>query len=123
MKTIPVIDRELGAGGGILAGKPAARRGWKLPGQDLTREIARRANIPPEVGARQRVGDEKKAGELVDNRGEERRKFIQHPYGREWTNRHFFHAGLNPTPGDGLTGETILNLLNAVNQGGEAGRL
>jgi hypothetical protein len=80
MKTILVINREFRAGGGTLAGKPAAQPGWKLPDQDLTREIARRASVPPEVGARQCVGDD-------------------------------------PTV------ETILNLLNAVNQGGEAGRL
>jgi cytidylate kinase len=212
MKTILVIDREFGAGGSTIAGKLATRLGWKLLDQDLTREIARLANVPPEVCERreervdpwlqrltnliwrgsfernlppadmavldtnrlvslvqlvvkhaiadspcvivgrgapyflrertdtfcvflyaprelrfrrvlQRVGNEQEAVELVDNMDEERRKFIKHQFGHEWPNRHFFHAMLNTTLGDEVTVETILNLLNAVNQGGEAGRL
>jgi cytidylate kinase len=49
MKKILVIDREFGAGGSTIAEKLAARLGWKLLDQDLTREIARLANVPPEV--------------------------------------------------------------------------
>lgn len=49
MKKILAIDREFGAGGSTIAEKLAARLGWKLLDQDLTREIARLANVPPEV--------------------------------------------------------------------------
>jgi len=48
MKRILVIDREFGAGGSPIAEKVAQRLGWQLLDQELTREIARLANIPPE---------------------------------------------------------------------------
>jgi ATP-binding cassette subfamily B protein len=71
----------------------------------------------------ERIGNEKEAVELVDTMDEERRKFIKHHFGHEWPNRHFFHVMLNTALGDDLTVETILNLLNAVNQSGETGKL
>jgi len=70
----------------------------------------------------QRTGDEREAVALVDTTDEERRKFIKHHFGHEWPNRHFFHAMLNTALGDDLTVETILNLLNAVNQSEAAGK-
>lgn len=49
MKKILVIDREFGAGGSTIAEMAAGRLGWKLLDQDITREIARLAHVPPEV--------------------------------------------------------------------------
>jgi cytidylate kinase len=67
-------------------------------------------------------GNEKEAVRLVDEMDEERRKFVKHYFGHEWPNRHLFHAMLNTGVGDDLTIETILSLLNAVNQKEEAGK-
>lgn len=48
MKQILLIDREFGAGGSTIAEKVAQRLGWSLLDHNLTREIARLANIRPE---------------------------------------------------------------------------
>jgi len=69
-----------------------------------------------------RVGDEAEAVHLVDTIDEDRRKFVKHRYGHEWPNRQLFHAMINTGVGDDIAIETILNLLNAVNQGEEAGK-
>lgn len=69
-----------------------------------------------------RVGNETEAIHLVDTIDEDRRKFVKHQYGHEWPNRQLFHAMLNTGVGDDITIETILNLLNAVNQNEEAGK-
>ena len=42
MIRIITVEREFGSGGGVIAGKVAARLGWKLWDQLLTNEIARR---------------------------------------------------------------------------------
>lgn len=63
-----------------------------------------------------RVGDDKEAVRLVDTMDVERRKFVKRYFGQEWPNRHLFHAMLNTGAGDGITVETILHLMNAVNQ-------
>jgi len=49
MKRIPIIEREYGAGGGVIAEKAAERLGWKLLDQELTAEIARLAKVKPDV--------------------------------------------------------------------------
>jgi cytidylate kinase len=49
MKRIPIIEREYGAGGGVIAEKAAERLGWKLLDQALTQEIARLAKVHPDV--------------------------------------------------------------------------
>jgi cytidylate kinase len=49
MKKILLLDREFGAGGSSIAAKLAQRLGWKLLDHELTREIARRANVSPET--------------------------------------------------------------------------
>jgi cytidylate kinase len=63
-----------------------------------------------------RVGDRKEAANLVDTMDDERRKFVKHHFGHEWPDRQLFHAMLNTGVGDDTTIETILHLLNAVNQ-------
>jgi len=63
-----------------------------------------------------RVGDRKEAARLVDTMDEERRKFVKRYFGHEWPDRQLFHAMLNTGVGDDITVETILHLLNAVNQ-------
>jgi CMP/dCMP kinase len=67
-----------------------------------------------------RVGNEKEAVELLDSMDDDRRKFVKHYFGHEWPNRQLFHAMINTGIGDKNTVETILNLLNAVNQSEEA---
>ena len=49
MKQILLIDREFGAGGSTIAEMLAGRLKWKLFDEELTREIARVANIPEEL--------------------------------------------------------------------------
>jgi cytidylate kinase len=49
MKQILIIDREFGAGCGVISEQIAARLGWKLFDGELTREIANRAKIPVDV--------------------------------------------------------------------------
>ena len=46
------IEREYGAGGTVIAEKLAKRLGWKLYDQALTADIARIAQVDPEVVAR-----------------------------------------------------------------------
>jgi cytidylate kinase len=55
MKQILLIDREFGSGGATIAAMLAARLKWKLFDEELTREIARVANIPEEL-CRKREG-------------------------------------------------------------------
>jgi cytidylate kinase len=69
-----------------------------------------------------RVGNEAEAINLVDTLDEDRRKFVKHHYGHDWPKRQFFQAMLDTGVGDDITVETILNLLNAVNQKEEAGK-
>jgi CMP/dCMP kinase len=69
-----------------------------------------------------RVGNEKEAVELLDTMDEDRQKFVKHHFGHDWPNRQLFHAMINTGIGDKNTVETILNLLNAVNQNEEAGK-
>jgi len=45
MVRIVTVEREYGAGGAAIAGKLAARLGWKLWDQALTAEIARQAHV------------------------------------------------------------------------------
>jgi len=49
MRKILLLDREFGAGGSTLGARLAARLGWKLFDDELTREIARLANIPVDM--------------------------------------------------------------------------
>lgn len=49
MKRIIVIEREFGAGAGVIATKVAQRLGWKLLDHALTEEIARLAKVSPET--------------------------------------------------------------------------
>lgn len=49
MIRIVVIEREFGAGAGIIADKLARRLGWKLLDHALTEEIAGLAKVSPEV--------------------------------------------------------------------------
>ena len=49
MKRILVIEREFGAGASLIAERAAQRLGWKLLDHELTAEIARLANVKPEV--------------------------------------------------------------------------
>ena len=49
MKQILVIDREFGSGASTVADKSARRLGWRLFDHALTEEIARLAQVPPEV--------------------------------------------------------------------------
>jgi cytidylate kinase len=69
-----------------------------------------------------RVGNEKEAVELLDSMDDDRRKFVKHYFGHEWPNRQLFHAMINTGIGDKNTVDTILNLLNAVNQNEEASK-
>src|SRR5271154_1805894 len=69
-----------------------------------------------------RVGNEKEAVELLDSMDDDRRKFVKHYFRHEWPNRQLFHAMINTGIGDKNAVETILNLLNAVNQSKEAGK-
>jgi cytidylate kinase len=55
MKQIILIDREFGSGGSPIAEILAERLKWKLFDEELTREIARVANIPEEL-CRKREG-------------------------------------------------------------------
>lgn len=68
----------------------------------------------------QRVGNEREALHLVDTMDDDRRKFVRHYFGHEWPNRQYFHVMLNTALGDDTTVETILHLLNALNQKEEA---
>jgi CMP/dCMP kinase len=67
-------------------------------------------------------GNEAQAIELVDQMDEERKKFVRHYFGHEWPNRQYFHVMLNTGMGDEKAMEAILYLLNAANQGEEAGK-
>jgi len=49
MKRIIVIEREFGAGAGVIADKLARRLGWKLLDHTLTEEIAKLAKASPET--------------------------------------------------------------------------
>jgi cytidylate kinase len=49
MYTILTLEREYGAGGGHIARALAERLGWRLYDQQLTAEIARRADVHPEA--------------------------------------------------------------------------
>src|SRR5436305_801862 len=49
MFTILTLEREYGAGGGHIARALAERLGWRLYDQQLTAEIARRADVHPEA--------------------------------------------------------------------------
>ncbi len=49
MKRIVVIEREFGAGAGVIAHKLAGRLGWKLLDHALTEEIAKLAKVSPEA--------------------------------------------------------------------------
>src|SRR5277367_579180 len=69
-----------------------------------------------------RVGNEAEAVELLDSMDDDRRKFVKHYFGHEWPNRQLFHAMIPTGIGDKNTVETILNLLNAVNQSEGAGK-
>jgi cytidylate kinase len=46
------VEREYGAGGGVIAKKLAARLGWKLWDRELTCEIARVAKVDQAVAER-----------------------------------------------------------------------
>ena len=69
-----------------------------------------------------RVGNEKEAIELLDSMDDDRRKFVKHYFGHEWPDRQLFRVMINTGIGDKNSVETILNLLNAVNQNEEAGK-
>jgi CMP/dCMP kinase len=49
MKRILVIEREYGAGAGVVAARAAQRLGWKLYDHALTEEIARHARVHPDA--------------------------------------------------------------------------
>ncbi|HEX4051571.1 MAG TPA: cytidylate kinase-like family protein [Steroidobacteraceae bacterium] len=61
-------------------------------------------------------GDKHEAVELVDQVDEDRKKFVKHHLGYEWPNRQLFHVMLNTGIGDDQTVESILRLLDTVNQ-------
>lgn len=61
-------------------------------------------------------GDQHEAVELVDQRDEDRKKFVKHYFGHEWPNRQYFHAMLNTGIGDDDTVESILRLLDTLNR-------
>ena len=69
-----------------------------------------------------RATSEQEAVHLLDTIDEDRKKFVKHYFGHEWPDRRLFHAMLNTGFGDEITVETILNLLNAINQSGEANK-
>lgn len=52
MFRVVTIGREFGSGGGIIAQKLASRLGWRLIDRNLIDEIARSANVAPELAAR-----------------------------------------------------------------------
>ncbi|HEY1788193.1 MAG TPA: cytidylate kinase-like family protein [Verrucomicrobiae bacterium] len=64
-------------------------------------------------------GNEKEAVELVDTQDDDRRKFVKHYFGHDWPNRELYHAMFNTGIGDENTVESILHLLNVLNQGKE----
>jgi cytidylate kinase len=49
MFRVVTLEREYGAGGGVVARRLAERLGWRLYDQQLTAEIARRADVHPEA--------------------------------------------------------------------------
>jgi len=49
MKRVLVIEREYGAGAGVIAEKVAQRLGWRLLDHALTEEIARVGKVHPEI--------------------------------------------------------------------------
>ncbi len=49
MKRILIIEREYGAGAGVIAAKAAERLRWRLLDEALTEEIARSARVRPEL--------------------------------------------------------------------------
>jgi cytidylate kinase len=49
MFKVITLEREYGAGGGVIARRLAERLGWRLYDQQLTAEIARRAEVHPEA--------------------------------------------------------------------------
>ena len=57
MKRILVIEREFGAGAGVIAATLACRLGWKLLDHELTSQIADLAKVSPEAceGCEERV--------------------------------------------------------------------
>ena len=57
MKRILVIEREFGAGAGVIADQVARRLGWKLLDHELTAQIAELAKVSPEAceGREERV--------------------------------------------------------------------
>ena len=67
----------------------------------------------------ERVGNKKEAVHLVDTMDEDRQKFVKHHFGHEWPNRQLFQAMVNTGMGDDIVIETILTMLNAINQCGE----
>ncbi|MGB6450759.1 MAG: cytidylate kinase-like family protein [Steroidobacteraceae bacterium] len=69
-----------------------------------------------------RVGDKHEAVELVDTMDEDRKKFVKHHFGHEWPNRQFFHLMINTGIGDDNTVETIVRMLDALNQSDAAAR-
>ncbi len=69
-----------------------------------------------------RVGDKHEAVELVDTMDEDRKKFVKHYFGHEWPNRQFFHLMINTGIGDDSAVETILRMLDALNQSDAAAR-
>ncbi|MEJ2009468.1 MAG: cytidylate kinase-like family protein [Acidobacteriota bacterium] len=52
MFNVITISREYGSGGGMIAEMLANRLGWKLVDKSLVAEVARRAQIDPEMAAR-----------------------------------------------------------------------
>jgi len=52
MFNVITISREYGSGGGMIAEMLASRLGWKLVDKSLVAEVARRAQIDPEIAAR-----------------------------------------------------------------------
>lgn len=201
MRNILLLDREFGAGGSTLGARVAARLGWKLFDDELTREIARLANVhvdtcrrmeeridPPLkrlvniiwrgsfernlsdpdlaildtdrlvaltgrvvaeaadrapcvivgrgapyflrkrsdtlavflYGSRElkfrrvlaRVGDSRRAAEMVDTIDEDRRKFNREHFHLPWPERRLFHAMFDTDRGDDAVVEAILQLLS-----------
>lgn len=49
MIRVLVVDREFGAGAGVIAARVAERLGWKLMDHSITEAIARLAQVQPEV--------------------------------------------------------------------------
>ena len=61
-------------------------------------------------------GNRDEAVELVDSVDEDRKKFVKHHLGYEWPNRHLFHAMINTEVGDDQAVESILHILETLNQ-------